>query len=173
MTEREVKILDIDIAAVEDRLQELEFDLVFDDEIVDLIFDTPEHTMNANDDVLRLRKMGKEMFITFKRKLTKDDIAERKEIETPVSDIETMKELLLELGYIVRLEVRKHRISYKKDTIRVELDHFYEPLEKIPDLLEIEGQSREEIFSLAGKLGYDAEACLNWSLNDLLRNFVL
>lgn len=105
-------------------------------------YDTPERTLSATGQVLRLRKTGDIATITYKRKQegNSSGIAVREEIETNVTDFDAARLLLERLGFSVFFIYEKERSIYQLDDTVLMFDHT-----PIGDFLEIEGPDETAI----------------------------
>lgn len=162
MREIEVKILDIDRRAVEERLIELGARKVFDDEVYAMYYDTADRKIHGNNGMLRLRSEGGRTTFTFKGHVEETSAKVREEREVTVSDIEDMQAILSSLDFMVWLEMRKHRTTYVLESVHFELDKYLDKYEYIPEFLEIEGQDLPTIRKYAALLGFQEEDCRPW-----------
>ena len=118
---------------------------------VNLRFDTPDLSLTANGNLLRLRRDTKTR-ITYKGGGSVEGGARlRQELEFTVSDFETAKALFEALGYQVYTMYEKYRTTYMLGNVEVDLDEM-----PTGDFLEIEGPDGESIQRAAQQLG------LNW-----------
>lgn len=105
---------------------------------------------------IRLRQTGDETTITIKKIVKnngKYDLDAVKELEINVSNIEIGKEFLKNLGYYPSLHQRKMRITYEYKNTEIVIDKW----PKIPAYIEIEGNTKEEIYQVLFDLGYKEE----------------
>jgi adenylate cyclase class 2 len=118
---------------------------------VNLRFDTPDLSLTANGNLLRLRRDTKTR-ITYKGGGSVEGGARlRQELEFTVSDFDTAKALFEALGYQVYTMYEKYRTTYMLGNVEVDLDEM-----PTGDFLEIEGPDGESIQRAAQQLG------LNW-----------
>lgn len=134
MREIEVKILEIDVAAVQRKLNKLGAKKVLDEKLYALFFDTPDSRLHKHKELVRLRMIGKDAFLTFKRLRTKKRFKITDELETKVESFARMKSIIEGLGFRVTKRDTKRRISYTLHKSRIELDIH----DDIPAYLEIE-----------------------------------
>ena len=102
---------------------------------------------------IRLRTTGNETTITIKKIINADkeyQIDDVEELEIPIPNIDSGKELLQNLGYFPTNHQRKLRIAYDYANTEVVLDKW----PKIPPYVEIEGQTKEDIIKAVKDLGY-------------------
>jgi adenylate cyclase class 2 len=151
--EIEIKIKVADIEAVKKQVLEKGFRIVsFYSFEHNLVFDTGDRGLAKNHLLLRLRKLGNQNFLTFKRPLpgTGEPPAYkiREEIETEVSDFDRTKTIFTALGYEVVFIYEKFREIYDNGRLKIMIDHT-----PIGDFIEIEGLPGD-IDKMAVQLGY-------------------
>ncbi len=154
MTEQEAKFYLLNLPALEARLQAagavLEAPRVKE---VNLRFDTPEGTLSAARQALRLRQDSRAR-MTFKSPmLPGQQVSVREEIEFEVSDFDAARALLEALGYQVSVMYEKFRATYAFMGCHVTLDEM-----PYGDFAEIEGPGAEAILSAARALELTWEA---------------
>ena len=66
MTEIEVKVLEIDSVALKQKLTAIGAKQTFAGELRAMFYDFPEETITQKNDVLRLRKEGNQIMLTYK-----------------------------------------------------------------------------------------------------------
>lgn len=155
MLEKELKILEIHREEIERQLIELWAQKTFEGFIHDIYYDFPDdpaHKMEANGRMFRLRQKGEEHIYTIKNKRRdvkkKEKVAAKDEHETPITNIESFAKVCEKYGMKKIREKKKHRISYRLDTMEFDFDQY----EWIPELLEIEGPTGKEIRKWIKKL---------------------
>jgi len=118
-----------------------------------LRFDTPEMSLRAQAQVLRLRA-DQAAHLTFKGPgQVREGVLERQEIEFEVSDFGAAKRLLEALGYRVYTNYEKYRETYRLGGVLVALDEM-----PFGCFTELEGPSAESIRASADQLGLDWSA---------------
>lgn len=118
-----------------------------------LRFDTPEMSLRAQAQVLRLRA-DQAAHLTFKGPgQVREGVLERQEIEFEVSDFGAAKRLLEALGYRVYTNYEKYRETYRLGGVLVALDAM-----PFGFFTELEGPSAESIRAAADQLGLDWNA---------------
>ena len=93
------------------------------------------------------------------------------EYSVEVSNLETMKKILENIGLKVTECMQKHRVSYTLDHTRFDIDRYVGNYGYIPEFMEIEGENVDLIHRHAGLLGFKAEDCLPWSTNELIQHY--
>lgn len=163
MREIETKILEVDVKKTEKILKKLGAKLVFDGKIEFIRF---KGLGISDDSLLRVRKVGDKVQLTFKKRNMKSRFLDSKEIETYVGDFNTTKDILLNLGFSIRSKGKKHRKSYVLGKTRFEFDTF----KGIPTYLEIEG-SEASIKKYSKLLGFKEKDFKNWTQFQVLRYY--
>ena len=77
-----------------------------------VVFDTPNQALRTRGELLRLRNSGGRAILTFKGRVTTGKHKSRVELETPVSDSEMMRAILLSLGLKPQFWYEKYRTEY-------------------------------------------------------------
>jgi adenylate cyclase class 2 len=154
-TEVEAKFCVSDFAKVAARLVELGAQVLHPRTLEqNWRYDTPEHTLEANWQILRLRVSHK-VTLTYKgRSMDVEGTSQRPEYETDVSSLGQTRLLLDALGYTVSGFYEKYRTEYSLNGLFITLDEL-----PFGDFVEIEGQSVPVIHVAAANLG------LNWETN--------
>ena len=148
MLEIEVKIRVENPESTAQKLKELgaEVDKVRHNE-ENTLYDSVTRQLQRKGCALRLRRMGKKTFLTFKgarKKSRKFKI--REEYETEVKNEKQMKNILKSLGFQPVFEYKKHRTVFRKKKLKICLDET-----SVGTFLELEGQ-RSDIVRFAQAL---------------------
>jgi len=172
MKEVEVKIIEIDRKIVEAKLMSLGASRIFEGDQETVFLDFPSSPITGAKNLLRLRKIGSNTVLTFK-KFVKDETAKvREEYEVTVSDFESMLLILELLGLHPIQRMEKHRTSYLLESgVRVDLDMYTGEFSYIPDLMEIEAGDIVKIHSCARLLGFQPSDCKSWTTFDLIDHY--
>lgn len=158
--EREGKILEVDKDLVIKRILELWGLKLSSGEIV---WEYYQHWETK----LRVRQEDRGIVLCLKRdNKEQSNMKIKDEIEVIVDSKENLLEILFELGVKETRKVKKIRTSFSLDNTRVEIDE-YEVSLWIPTLLEIEGDTDQEIISVAEKLGFTVDQITSYSFSDL------
>lgn len=161
--ELEAKLLEIDREKIMERIRELGGVMVFDGDMFGVFFDTPNSQLKYGRKLLRLRKEGDKTFLTYKCKISNFDIKIQEENEIEIPDFEKMRDLLNSIGFEEIKTNLKHRTSFRIGDVKVELDKYLSELKFIPEFLEIEAATREEIYDTAIALGYIPAELKSWT----------
>ena len=104
---------------------------------VNILYDLPGQPLRKKGELLRLRKYGDQWRLTHKAKVKLGRHKSRAELETGVSDGETMDAILRALGFVPSFVYEKFRAEWSDGQGHVVLDRT-----PIGDVAEIEGKSR-------------------------------
>ncbi len=144
-TEFEVRILDIDVEQIKNKLEEVGAKKHLERSMRRYVYD-----INDNKDTwIRLRDNGQTITLTIKE-IHHDGIDGTKETEIEVDDFEKTNLLLNKLSFLPKAYQENKRISYKLNNVEIEIDFW----PKIPPYLEIEAKSTEEIEKTVKLLGF-------------------
>ena len=168
--EVEVKIIEIDRGKVEGKLRSLGATKILDEDVDTCFFDFPDNSISKAQNLLRLRRIGSKVALTFKKFVESDSQAKvRVEYEVSVSDFDATNSILQSLGLSLTLRMKKHRTSYAmRDGVGVDIDKYTGQYSHIPILLEIEGPDLPTIQTDTKLLGFDPKQCKSWTTFDLI-----
>jgi Adenylate cyclase, class 2 (thermophilic) len=134
-----------------------------------------KYTINPNK-WLRLRTDGSLTTLTVKninRDISKNinfyNISDVEEFELIVDDFEECRNILMQMGYYHRNYQEKRRTTYRRDNVEIVIDEW--PL--IPPYIEIEADSRSDIYSFINELGYDESDTYIMNTDDVYRLYNL
>ena len=157
--EAKVKVNSLEPAAK--KLRRLDAKLIETVREEDLYFNSADGTLMKSDCGLRLRKRQKEkgkrqkaeekIFLTYKGPRGKSIFKSRQEVQVEVGDFDAAKNILLGLGYIERLTVKKVRQIWRLDDCEVCLDK----VRWLGTFVEVEGPNEKSIAAVLDKLGLD------------------
>ena len=171
MKEIEAKILEIDRKKIEETLSTLGAKKIFDGEIETIFFDFKDGSIIKAKNVLRLRKEQNQIELTFKKVHVTQTAKVAEEFSVKISNVESMKIILKNLGLFIIENMQKHRISFKLDQSRFDIDSYSGDYKYIPEFLEIEAENTSSLHKYAALLGFKAEDCLPWSTNDIVQHY--
>ena len=147
--EHEGKILDIDPAAVEQKILDRGGRKVGEKFMRRYVYDIVPGDMSK---WIRLRDTGQGTTLTVKE-IKSDALDGTHETEVVVDSFEETNALLGMLGFTAKSYQENKRVSFVLEGAEVEVDTW----PQIPAYLEIEATSAEEVIRVAGLLGYGAE----------------
>ncbi len=144
--ERELKFPEVELSALRDRLAELQAERVSAPSFEDnWIFDRQGHLKKENH-LLRLRLDGQGAQLTFKGPARFEGHTKiRLEHQTRVADVDSMRAILLSLGYEVARRYQKNREVWRLGGVVISLDHT-----PIGDFAEFEGAGCDKVAERCG-----------------------
>lgn len=157
--ETEIKILEIDVDDVIERLETLEAERVFDDVMRAVYFDT-DGSLDARGVVLRARSEGEQAVISVKARIEDATYKRMHEYEFAGRFDDAIAALQL-LGFEPKHRQEKHRTSYRFESVRIDIDRYLGDDSIIPPFLEIEGEP-DAIEQAIRRLGLDRYRRVNW-----------
>lgn len=162
-TEFEVRILEIDVKKLEERLNSLKAIYKGEFNQERYVYDVKP---KKEGKWIRLRKANDDVTLTIKD-ITNNKIDGTKELEIKVDDFEKTNLILEELGYINKSYQENKRKRYILDNTEIDIDSW--PL--IPTYVEIEGKSEEDVINMVEKLGYTKSDMVTLNLNEVYRKY--
>lgn len=152
MREIELKFLDINVKEIKDRLKQIGAILKYDTDTISYPFTNKDFSSyDSTKNFLRLRKINRESFITYKSPASKSNITDREEIEIKVDNFKEAIKLLERIGFEKGKVFKKHRIHYEMENAHFELD----TVGDIPTYLEIETRNERDMINICNKLDLD------------------
>ena len=169
MNEIEVKILEINRGDIQKKLLSLGAKKIFEGKVIGTAFDVPDKRFSEKEILVILRKLGTKSLLTIKKLLNTNQAKVSEETEVEVNDYDAMEKILVILGLRQKrgYPLKKHRISYKLDNVRFEIDTFAE----FPTYLEIEAPSIEIINDHVQKLGLSIEDTKPWGTREVFAHY--
>lgn len=165
MEEIEIKFLEVDVDALENKLREIGAEKVADFFYKRIIFDFPDHRLKNMGAFLRLRDEGERNTLTYKQQkdfasyeLTPKDVVILED-EVVVSDFDTTRKMLGSIGMIELRYQENKRTRYIYEDVEIDIDSW----PRIPTYVEIEGQSQEKVNEVALLLGFDLNDAVRYS----------
>ena len=150
-TEYEVRVLEVNVDDVRQKLEELKANFEWDYIQRRYVYD---FIPKQDNKWIRLRTNGENTTLTIKNLVT-SKIDGTQELEIVVDDFDKTNMILKELGYEAKGYQENRRIQYTLNGVEVDIDSW--PM--IPTYLEIEGKSEEEVYKILELLGYKREDC--------------
>jgi len=165
MNEIEVKVLEVDVEAVEKKLRALGAQKIFDGEVAWSVFDFPDKRFSEKEILIRSRKLGQKTQLTIKRLLNTHHAKVSEETEIETSDYEMTNKILRIIGLEPKkgYPLVKHRVSYTLEEVHFELDTFLQ----LPTYLEIEAPSQIVINQYLRKLGFSSTDAKPWGTREV------
>ncbi|MGI8619186.1 MAG: class IV adenylate cyclase [Gemmatimonadaceae bacterium] len=171
MLEVEVKAVVDDMPVRKQRLVSAGATEIFSGRMRDLRYDTPQRSLAAVDQVLRVRVYvsadGETAHLDWKGATRiESGLKVREEHTTAVSDLAGLTAILEALGYVVTREIEREAQTYRVGGATVRFERY----PRMDDLVEVEGDA-DAIESAIGKLGMDRGAFTAERLPDFARRF--
>jgi adenylate cyclase class 2 len=161
--EYEVRVLEINVEEMKNKLNSLGATLVEDVFQRRYLYDF--NPVNP-DKWIRLRTNGNTTTLTIKDvKSSKIDGTHEMEIE--VNDFDTTNEILKELGYTPRGVQENRRIKYDLNGVEVDIDKW----PRIPEYLEVEGKSEEEVYKTLELLGIEKDKAISLNTQSIYKEY--
>lgn len=175
MKELEVKILNIDLKEMENKLISLGAILVGKEKQINTLIDSEDNYIeNKLDSYLRIREAHhilenkSDITFTMKKNINREGIRENLEINIEISDKDSMIYILNDLGYKVKEEGFKERTSYIFKDARFDLDVWDD--KTYPDAyMEIEVKTKEQLDEIIEFLQIPKENISTKSILELRR----
>ena len=172
MQEVEIKILAIDRGEIEAKLKSLGASRTFEGDVESEFFDFPGNPISKANNLLRLRKKGDKIELTFKKFVANDSAKVREEYEALVSDFDSTRLILESIGLVGFQRMKKHRITYAlQNGVTADIDSYTGELSHIPDLMEIEAKDVATLRSYIKLLGFNPEDAKPWTTFDLVNYY--
>lgn len=170
LVEREIKILEIDVWYVLQKIYEFQPTLTFSGIVEDNRYDFTPGSGMFIEETMRIRKKWETFYLTIKRKNTTTDIKSREEFEVSPINIKRFEEKFAAMGLVPVHLKDKVRQSFDvwQNGMRpatMDLDLYY----GIPPLLEIEWATKDIIRSWIKRLGLEKHKLIvPWSARQTL-----
>lgn len=161
--EYEIKVLDIDVAAVRSALVTAGFE-----EQGTLNFRRYIYDLDESQAWIRLRTDGTRSTLTYK-KFLKDAIDGVEEIEVEVSDFDKTNELLEHVGHTASKYQENRRHLYTRDSVEVSIDEW----PHIPPYLEIEAHNEATVTDWLEQLGLRDLPCTSETTTEVYKRYGL
>lgn len=173
MKELEVKILNIDLEKMEEKIKALGGRLIAKELQVNTLIDTKDNYIEKNlDSYVRIRetksllKNNIKYTLTMKKNIVREGIRENIETNVDISDKEAMIHILETLGYYVLEEGYKERTSYILNGARLDLDKWDKDTYPY-GYMEVEVQHEDELQDIVNLLSIEEENISTKSILEL------
>ena len=159
MNEIEVKIIEINIDEIIDKLESFGAKAVKNEHQINTIYDFEDLRLHSKKGYARIRevedniKNEKRAYMTTKKMISQEKYKEMEENETIIKDAKEGHNIFKSLDLIVRKILIKDRISYQYKNSLIEIDNVSHDEYPFP-LLEIETQHEDELKEIVELLGY-------------------
>lgn len=173
MRELEVKVLNIDLDIMEEKLKNLGAKLIAKECQINTLIDSDDNYIeNELNSYLRIRETRDllndriKYTLTMKKSIDREDIRENIETNIDILDKKEMIYLLDKLGFRVKYEGRKKRISYLLKNSRLDLDRWDKSTYPEP-YMEIEVNNENELQDIINLLEIKKENVSTKSILEL------
>lgn len=173
--ELEVKILDISIEDIREKMNQASAPLVKNEMQENLIYDFPDRRLLNQKGYARIRVVvdletkEETVFMTTKRLLSMDVFKKMEEFETIIEDRDTGIGIFETLGLQLMENIKKSRESYRYKNTLVEIDVNEKTFVPFP-YLEVESPTEEELREVVELLGYTMKETSSLSIYEILKN---
>lgn len=158
--ELEVKILNIDLDEMEEKILGLGGKLICHEYQENIIIDKENLEIQQANNYMRIRKTkslldgSEDQTLTFKKSISNDGIRINQEINTGVENYNSLIEIFSSLGYSIISRGYKTRKSYKLNKLRFDLDVWDKETYPNP-YMEIEVEDEEDLKNIIRELEID------------------
>ena len=158
-TEYEVRVLEIDVYAIIEKLEKLGAKKIGDWNYRRYVYDVKP---KEEGKWIRLRTNGESTTLTYKN-IIDNSINGTKEVEINVDSFDNTNEFLECIGFKSRSYQENKRVRYMLDDVEIDIDTW--PM--IPSYLEIEGDSEDDVMRIVNKLGLETSNLTSLSPQDI------
>ncbi|MBU5486076.1 CYTH domain-containing protein [Clostridium sp. MSJ-11] len=176
MNELEVKILNIDLNYIREKLKELNCEKVKEENQINNLFDFKNKYLLKQHGYARIRIVEDllnekyKYYMTVKKLLSDDKFKVMEENEVSISDPIEGEMIFKSLGLELTQSIKKYRESYKYKNSLVEIDINDKSFCPFP-YIEIESPNEEELEEVVLMLGYKIEDTTSKSIYELIEIF--
>jgi len=165
--EKELKFKLSNIDPIIEKIKELGFEELGENEQEDIYFDSIDNKLLKEGKALRIRKEGNRFYLTFKSKALSRKPKIRKEINMELNETQVikLKEILKSLGYNEVLKIIKKRREFKRKDFRIAIDK----VEGLGVFLEIEYENEIEMRELLHNFGLEIEDAIEQTYPEMLK----
>ncbi len=173
MKELEVKIIDINIADLREKLNSIGAEKVKEENQINNIYDFPDRKLLDKKGYARIRvvedKINHEFhyYMTTKKMISQDKFKIMEENEVEISNADSGSQIFISLGLELVGSVKKYRESYKFKNTLVEIDINDKDFCPFP-YIEIEAENEKELKEVVELLGYKMEDTTSKTIYELL-----
>lgn len=175
LKEMEIRILEIDVHSMRNKLLSLGCTKVKEENQINLIYDFPNKKLLNNKGYARIRIIEDLMtnkttnYMTVKKLLSSEKYKIMDEHETEILSSDQGKKILESLGLCLVQGIKKYRESYKfKDTL-IEIDINQKDFCPFP-YIEIESHDENQIKEVVRLLGYAMEDTTSKTIYEILKD---
>ncbi len=150
--EIEIKLTYKDAESVEKRLEDLGLNKEETIDLCDRYYSQTGDSMENTNELVRIRKKGDKIELTFKGKCQdENNVWTREEINVSIGDMESMHKILLKSGYKIIKENASVRSYWRAENIEVVFITYSKPAHL--EMIEVECTTSEDIQKVLDGLG--------------------
>lgn len=169
--EQEIKVLDIDVSSLCQKLENMGAKKVFDGDRVFTTFDTQEKLYLEKDILIRLTEEEK-LKLSVSTNNSKSSLGEKKTVKLFVSRKEETIDFFKALGILPITEIKSHRISYELQTTKGIVDFDIDVFPLLPPFLEIDLENLDESLAvLLEKLGISSNQIVEVGTEEIYKMY--
>lgn len=176
--EREIKILDVNLLKLENKLKELNAEFIKSEYQINYIYDNKNLDLHNKDGYLRIRvsqsSSVKKTTLTYKEVLNSQDLRENLELNIDIENdqLGIMNELLEKLGYYKITTGHKDRIRYNYRNCIIDLDKWdKKTYPKTYIEIEFDNSSELDLKEIIKDLELEDKEITTKSIRDLKENY--
>lgn len=162
-----IKILEVDVKQVIEKIKELGATSLFEGNVKCRYFDFGDDKLRSSSKDLQLRELEDRFLLSYKEKINQDCKDVSKEYEIKLEKDNDLILILAGLGLLETSEVIKKRIIYEKDEVWFKFDQ----IEDFPIFLQIEGPNSTEVMKWVEKLSFSEDDALPWNGRDVWMHY--
>lgn len=165
--EVELKILEINVREMHERLMRLGARKVEHGLVHEVAFDFPDGRIRKRDELFRIRQYGKRTEIAYKANSAHNkEFLDHDEYQTVVENFDIICKIMKLAGLKMVRDREKRRTSYALGKVMIEIDKY----PSIPAYMEIEG-SKKGIKDALRRLGYTMKDTTNMTSTKVLKYY--
>jgi predicted adenylyl cyclase CyaB len=170
MDEIEVKIINEDFSKLRAKLKQLGAKKTFKGKLSTYYIDHPDLRLAKSKKVLRLRYVENDgAYMCFKDTQKDDQISVYEEFEVKVEDLNKSMSILKLSGLIISDRIEKIRETYILEGEEIVFDCLSGAFaEFVPEYMEIEAESEQNLLKIIKKLGIKKENVKAWNSHELI-----
>lgn len=173
MNEIEVKIIDINIDIIKQKLESIQAVKVKMENQINNIFDFPDERLLSQKGYARIRVVEDLLnnktvnYMTTKKMISQEKYKVMEEKEVLISDGKTGEDIFISLGLVLKGSIKKYRESYKYKNTLIEIDINDKSFCPFP-YIEIESPTGEELEEVVNLLGYTIQDTTSKTIYEIL-----
>lgn len=173
MNEIEVKIIDINIDIIKQKLESIQAVKVKMENQINNIFDFPDERLLSQKGYARIRIVEDLLnnktvnYMTTKKMISQEKYKVMEEKEVLISDGKTGEDIFISLGLVLKGSIKKYRESYKYKNTLIEIDINDKSFCPFP-YIEIESPTGEELEEVVNLLGYTIQDTTSETIYEIL-----